>query len=361
MEWSVVIPTKGRPGKLAACIAALAGQVGGPGGMGAEGFEVIVGVDGPDQGEAAACEAVRGGLDLRVVASQPKRGGALGPAAARNRALELARGRMLLLLNDDVVPAGDVLARHAAARAAGGISDRTMVLGAAPFRVESDDRLFDRLIRETSMVFFYDQMVPSKVGAASAEDPAFRDRDWGYRHAWTLNLSVELEAVRAVGGFATTLPGAAFEDVELGWRLKEKFGSAVLYRPEAVVEHDHRYEPAGYLKRERMLGRDAWALARANEACARDLFGRDVRSAEEVAYSRAFVEREATTAGRLERAFLGLAELPAGAVDGERAGEIVNLVYGQHVLLKRWWWRVGLLEAAGERVEKVKGGPRAGW
>ncbi len=353
MEWSVVIPTKGRPGKLAACVAALAGQKDAPA------FEVIVGVDGPDAGEAAACEGVRGGLDLRVVASQPKRGGALGPAAARNRALELARGRMLLLLNDDVVPAGDLLARHVAARA--GVSDKTMVLGAAPFRVEADDRLFDRLIRETSMVFFYDQMTAAKVGAASAEDPAFRDRDWGYRHAWTLNLSVELEAVKAVGGFATTLPGAAFEDVELGWRLKERFGSAVVYRPEAVVEHDHRYEPAGYLKRERMLGRDAWALARANEGCARDLFGRDVRSADEVAYSRAFVEREAKTAGRLEKAFLGLADLPAGAVGGERASEVLNLVYGQHVLLKRWWWRVGLLEAAGERVEKVKGGPRAGW
>lgn len=359
MEWSVVIPTKGRPGKLAACIAALTGQVGTEG---TPGFEVIVGVDGPDQGEGAACEAVRGGLDLKVVASQPKRGGALGPAAARNRALEVARGRMLLLLNDDVVPAGDVLARHAAARA--GVPDRTMVLGAAPFRVEADDRLFDRLIRETSMIFFYDQMVPSKVGgvgAAGMDDPVFRDRDWGYRHAWTLNLSVELEAVRTVGGFATTLPGAAFEDVELGWRLRERFGSAVVYRPEAVVEHDHRYEPAGYLQRERMLGRDAWALARANEACARDLFGRDVRSADEVEYSRAFVEREATTAGRLEKAFVGLAEIPAGAVGGERAGEILNLVYGQHVLLKRWWWRVGLLEAAGERVEKVKGGPRAGW
>ena len=33
-----------------------------------------------------------------------------------------------------------------------------MVLGSAPWKVHEPDSLFDRLIRETSMVFFYDQM-----------------------------------------------------------------------------------------------------------------------------------------------------------------------------------------------------------
>jgi hypothetical protein len=53
-----------------------------------------------------------------------------------------------------------------------------------------------------------------------------RPRDWGWRHAWTLNLSVRTDAVNEVGGFSTALPGAAFEDVELGWRLRERFGSS---------------------------------------------------------------------------------------------------------------------------------------
>ena len=331
MEWSVIIPTRGRPAKLASCVRGLAQQDAAPP------FEVIVSVDGPDGGEAEAVSTA--GVDARVLTAAES----AGPAAARNRAFEAARGRWTLLLNDDVVPAADLLAVHAAARGEVGTDD--LVLGSAPFRVESPDRLFDRLVRETSMVFFYDQM---------SDEPG---RDWGWRHAWTLNLSVRTEAAREVGGFSTALPGAAFEDVEWAWRLRERFGSRVLYRPGAVVEHDHRYEPAGYLKRERSLGRDAWALAGANAACAHELFGRDVRGDAEVAYSGAFVEREAATAGRVEKGFASLCALSGG----DARDELVSVLYQQHLLLKRWWWRVGLLEAAGIEVGRRDGGPVLGW
>jgi hypothetical protein len=64
------------------------------------------------------------------------------------------------------------LARHAARRGRRvGVGDNDLVLGSAPFRVEKPDRLFDRLVRETSMVFFYDQMTPTKVGAAGWDGP----------------------------------------------------------------------------------------------------------------------------------------------------------------------------------------------
>ncbi|MEM1184180.1 MAG: glycosyltransferase [Planctomycetota bacterium] len=322
MDWTVIIPTRGRPTKLAACLRALGNQKEAPG------FEVLVSVDGPDGGEGVVVDDLGAACGARVMFSDV----AQGPASARNRAFESARGRWTLLLNDDVVPAPDLLARHAAARGEGVVGGDDMVLGSAPFKVEPHDRLFDRLIRETSMVFFYDQMTD--------DDPS---RDWGWRHAWTLNLSLRTEAVREVGGFTDALPGAAFEDIELAWRLRERFGSRVLYRPGAVVEHDHRYEPAGYLKRERMLGRDAWALAGANATCALELFGRDLHDPSEVAYSGAFVDREASTAARAEAVFCSLADLPSGAIDGR----VVPAVYQQHLLLKRWWWRFGLLEAAG--------------
>ncbi|MEM7754505.1 MAG: glycosyltransferase [Planctomycetota bacterium] len=329
MDWTVIIPTRGRPTKLAACVRALSRQTAAPE------FELLVAVDGPDQGEGLVVEELAGNVPATVLVSDEP----AGPAAARNRAFAEARGRWTLLLNDDVVPEADLLARHVEARAEGAVGDDDLVLGSAPFRVEKPDRLFDRLVRETSMVFFYDQM--------DNADPA---RDWGWRHAWTLNLSVRTDAVNEVGAFSTALPGAAFEDVELGWRLRERFGASgggrVLYRPAARVEHDHRYEPAGYLGRERMLGRDAWALADANAACAHELFGRDIRSADEVAYSRAFVEREARTAALIESGFLSLGGIPADAV----GSKLVPILYQQHLLVKRWWWRVGLLEGSGEAV-----------
>lgn len=340
MDVSVVIPTFDRPAKLGACLRGLGAQT-----FDARRFEVLVSVDGPDAGER---DAPGGGIDVTVLTG-PRR----GPAAARNRAIVKARGSLLLLLNDDVVPAPDLIARHAEAherrRAEGARTGRedlkrpAIVLGSAPWVVHQPDRLFDRLIRETSMVFFYDRM-----GGAGPEgaDPG---RDWGFRHAWTLNLSVPTMVVREAGGFSESLPSACYEDLEWAWRVRERFGSPVLYRPDARVEHDHRYEPAAYLQRERTLGADALRLAAASPACARAVFGRDVDSPDELAYSRAFVDRERCAAERLELSFLALADLPASAIDGPHAARLITLIYEQHLLLKRWHWRQGLLEAAESR------------
>lgn len=343
---SVIIPTYARAAKLAACVRALAEQTIDP-----RRFEVLVSVDGPDAGEAAAVRDAAGGKIEAAVIAGPRQ----GPAAARNRVIANARGSLLLLLNDDVIPAPDLIARHAeaheslAAEAARTGREDTrrpvMVLGSAPWVVHQPDRLFDRLIRETSMVFFYDRM--DGVGTdAAAPVP---NRDWGFRHAWTLNLSVPTAVVREVGGFSESLPSACYEDLEWAWRVRERFGSPVLYRPLARVRHDHRYEPAGYLERERTLGADAFRLAAASPACARAVFGRDVDSPDELAYSRAFVDRERSAAERLELSFLALADLPASAIDGPHAPRLVTLIYEQHVLLKRWHWRRGLLEAADSR------------
>jgi hypothetical protein len=120
----------------------------------------------------------------------------------------------------------------------------------------------------------------------------------------------------------------------------------VLFRPAARAPHDHRLSPRGYLVREFLLGRSAWAYAKQNPDFGRDLFGRDITSPQELDYSRAYVQRERAAAGRLFESFLGLAGLPAGAVDGPYADALVNLVYEQHLPLKRWMWRAGQLAVA---------------
>lgn len=333
MDVTVVIPTRGRVEKLAACVRGLAAQT-----LDRRRFEVVVSVDGPDGGEAAA---VRDAAGRRIeVTTIPGR--QAGPAAARNRAITRARGELILLLNDDVRPAPDLVERHVQAHRERASRVPALVLGSAPWVVHEPDRLFDRLIRETSMVFFYDRMdAPGTGGAAGGPD-----RDWGFRHAWTLNLSVPTAAAREVGGFSESIASACYEDLEWAWRVRERFGSPVLYRPAARVEHDHRYEPEGYLEREREMGAEAFRLARSSPACARALFARDTASREEVAYSREFVERERANAERLERSFLSLADLPASAVAGPHAAAIVTMIYEQHLLLKRWHWRRGLLAAA---------------
>lgn len=349
MDVSVVIPTHARPDKLAACVRALAGQT-----FGGDRFEVLVGIDGGEE-DAAAADAVRAALRAAWPAEREGRLAVLalpqrGQASVRNALLARARGETIVFLNDDVMPEAGLLEAHVAAQHEATVNGRpALVVGSAPWRIHTPDRLFDRLIRETSMVFFYDRM-----DAMLRTGQAGRDHDWGFRHAWMLNLSAPAALVREAGGIAVFPDTYGYEDDELAWRLSQRFGTRVLYRPEAIAVHDHRMEPEDYLRREFRLGHAAWGFARAAPRCAMAMFGRDVASEAEVEYSRQFVRRECATAERLEASFRALADLPADAASGPHADALIRLAYEQHLLLKRWRWRRGLLAAAdGHAHEKT--------
>lgn len=327
MEISVVIPTRGRPARLAACLASLAAQD-----LPMDRFEVLVGFDGPDP-ETAALALVSwqqaGGAPGSLVVRQFDR---LGYQAVRNALLPDARGRILLSTNDDVIADPAFVRTHAQEHAAAG---RCVVIsGASPWRVHQPDRLFDRLIRETSMVFFADRMDDA--------DPA---RVWGFRHAWGLNMSMPTDAVRRVGGFVV-LPGHyGYEDSELAHALAARFGAPVLFRPAAIVEHDHRMEPEDYLQREYRLGFAAVGLALQRGECARAIFNRNILASVEIDYSRQFVARERGAAAQAWDGFRTLADLPASAVDSPHGPALMRLLYQQHLPLKRWCWRRGLLDS----------------
>lgn len=353
IDASVIIPTLGRGPKLAACLASLARQR-----HPADRFEVLVGLDGPDPGAAELARRSwrdAGGSDVGLVIESLER---CGLAAVRNRMLELARGRIMISTNDDVLAAPQWVGAHVAAHAQASAEplessgvDRgavRVIVGDSPWRVQDPDTLMHRLVRETSMVFFYDRM--NSPGAL--RDPR---HDWGFRHCFGLNFSAPLAAVREVGGFAVFPEKYGYEDVEMGFRLRERFGAPVLYRPEARLEHDHAMTTRDYLRREFLLGAAAIGFARAAPACAHELFGRDITAAQELEYSRQYVERERASAARALSTFEGLDALPADAIGGAHGAAVIALVYQQHLPLKRWMWRAGLVAfAEGQHRE----GPR---
>lgn len=347
MEVSVIIPTRGRPEKLARCVERLARQS-----LDRDRFEVLVGVDGLEPGDHAGEQAVRGlvsRLSDSVHAAAHVFGHA-GPGATRNRLVRLARGRLILMLNDDVLPEPDLLAVHVREQARMESSGTCgLVLGSAPWvrPAPAEDTLFDRLIRETSMVFFYDQM-----SDALASGRVGRDHDWGFRHGWTLNLSVPRAVFEGAGGFDERLRFACYEDLEFTFRAcgsgrAGRRRAEVRFAPDAVVGHDHRIGPDDYLRREAMMGRAAWEFAAAAPECAAAVFGRDIRAPEELAYARRFVEREGASAERLRETFNGWANTPADSVSGPHERSLLRALYEHHLPLKRWTWRRALVEAAG--------------
>jgi GT2 family glycosyltransferase len=68
----------------------------------------------------------------------------------------------------------------------------------------------------------------------------FKDcREVGFSYFYTCNLSLKVEFLRENGTFDEEFPTAAYEDVELGYRL-DKRGMRLFYNSEALAYH-HQY------------------------------------------------------------------------------------------------------------------------
>lgn len=265
----------------------------------------------------------------------------VGLAEVRNRLLPLCRGEILLSLNDDVLASPNLLEAHFAAHQQ---AQRTItVSGYSPWVVHAPDRIFDRLLRETGMVFFYHTMMDAN---SQPTQPA--EHDWGFRHAWGLNMSMPLRVVRQLGGFSVYPAKYGYEDIEMAYRMHIACAAPVRFCPDAVAQHDHRMDPAEYFSREYKLGYASPGFALQSPQCAQALFRRDLLSHKEVAFARDAVEKDQAQIPVQYAAFENVALQPSQHLDTHSphwSATLRDALYQQHLPIKRFMFRAGLLDA----------------
>jgi glycosyltransferase involved in cell wall biosynthesis len=227
-ELSVVIASQDRPGLLLALLERLAAQDLSP-----RRFEVLL----VDDGSAEPLESALAGrpwpFELTLL-RQP----ASGPAAARNRALERARGDFVLFLNDDAVPGPDLLGRHLALQR--GSSEPAAILGRFDLLREHRQDSFGDYLDSSTALFAQPRMQPGV-----------------HYHGLALctgNLSVPRAVLAQVGGFDAGFPAPGGEDSELGLRLERQLGVRVRYEPGLECGHDHALGIRDLARRKRVLG-----------------------------------------------------------------------------------------------------------
>jgi len=215
---SVIIPTFDRLPQLRRAIDAVMAQT-----YASERFEVVVVSDGSTDGtDEYLQEQCAPNL---VYASQRN----AGPAAARNRGIELATGDLLLFIDDDVVASPQLVERHAEHHRLGG--DRLVVIG--PMATPMGTYLSPWVQWEQEMLYRqYDAMRRGLYGATA-------------RQFYTGNASVARAHVVAAGGFDTRFRRA--EDIELAYRLDEA-GLRFTFEPDAVGYHYADRSFASWLK-----------------------------------------------------------------------------------------------------------------
>lgn len=199
---SVIIPTHDGGAELRQTLAALGDQEGA--------FEAIVVDDGSTDGTAEMAESLRLPVPVRVL-RQPHR----GRAAARNLGAARAAAPILLFLDADIRPTPGFVAAHLRHYQNG---DRLGVQGRT---VQHPDTLTTTFMRATNL---FPDLTPR------------RRQNLSPLHVMTSNFSVGAALFREVGGFDEAFRGYGWEDIELGFRLRQA-GVRLHYEPAALAYH----------------------------------------------------------------------------------------------------------------------------
>ncbi|MFZ2153315.1 MAG: glycosyltransferase [Microgenomates group bacterium] len=153
--------------------------------------------------------------------------GANGPAKARNEAMQRARGKLLLFLNDDSFVDDNFIERHLMFHQRRPEISRAMV----GFTQNHPDTVnipaMKWLVGQSGLHFNY----------LFTDKKRIMQIPWYY--LWTCNLSMKNEFVRQNDiKFCEEFPTAAWEDIEFAYRAKTK-GLKLFYDGLAVVWHYH--------------------------------------------------------------------------------------------------------------------------
>lgn len=206
---SVVVPTFNRLEQLRRMLAGLAGQRE----LDVD-LEVVVVSDGSTDGTHEYLTSAE--VPRPVVAIH---GANAGPAGARNHGLRAATGDLVVFIDDDVVPAPDMIAAHVR-RHRSAPDDCEVVIG--PMSTPADDNLSPWCRWEQDTLHKqYDAMARGDWTATA-------------RQFYTANASVARRHVLDAGGFDESFRRA--EDVELAYRLADR-GLRFTFAPDADVVH----------------------------------------------------------------------------------------------------------------------------
>ena len=241
-ELSVVVATHNRRELLLRCLESLGAQEKVEPGD----FEAIVADDGSTDGTRAAVDGLRMAFPVQYLRLEKA-----GQAAAQNAAVDVAAGRTVLFLDDDVIAGQRLIAEHLAAHRA---HQRLLGVGHLEQRPRGGRDWYAQMFART-WNRHYDELGERRL-------------DW--TACFGANLSMPRVDFREAGGFATDLPVG--EDMELAYRL-ERAGCEPRFLPAAKAVHDDQKGRRRLLADSQRQGSKQAALAERHPEMTAQLYG----------------------------------------------------------------------------------------
>jgi len=231
-EISVVIPTYNRVDMLERVLDSLHHQANPPA------FEVVVVNDGSTDGTSERVEkGVSEGRWTFPFRFESQKNA--GPGKARNRGVALATGRYVIFIGDDTVPEEEFLAEHFRVHEDQGHNRLVACLGYTGWPAEQPATAFMDYINDYGLQFGYKLIEHGTVVP--------------FNFFYTSNISIDRELL-AAHPFDTSFPAAAWEDIELAFRLEQK-GLQIHYNRNAVTRHHHPMTIRSFARRQYAVGK----------------------------------------------------------------------------------------------------------
>ncbi len=223
--FSVVIPTYNRLDMLLRVLDALEAQTDAPA------FELIVINDGSTD-DTDRVMSQRRGVTFRT---QPNS----GPGCARNHGVSLANGKFIIFIGDDTVPEPRFLSEHARVHHETNDDPLVACLGYTGWPRSERVTAFMDYINDYGLQFGYKLIKHGQVVP--------------FNFFYTSNISIDRQLL-AAHPFDTTFPSAAWEDIELAYRLDAK-GLKIHYNERAVTRHYHQMNVDSFARRQYTVGK----------------------------------------------------------------------------------------------------------
>lgn len=183
-------------------------------------YEIICSDDESTDRTVQIIEQVK---DLPVKLLRNKKGGA---SKARNAALDIATGKIVIFTGDDMFPEPDFVNLHYENYLKYG--EKIATLGRIEWHPDVPMNYLMHHITNVGCEQF------GFVGL-----PAYQLID--YRHFYTSNISVPMSQLKALDRFFNTdFDKYGFEDIEFGYRLEQN-GMKIYYDPDIAITHHHVY------------------------------------------------------------------------------------------------------------------------